>query len=492
MTTLMLLSFITASAYDFMVDGLAYNVVSLPDLTCEVAQADTEYSGDIVIPSTVTYQGRTLTVIRIGGNDSEKGAFYKCSALTSVEIPNSVTTIGTTAFNGCSALTSIEIPSSVTEIGDYAFGGCSALTSVEIPNSIKWINPGVFAGCKAFTSVKIPTSVTWIGGSAFSNCSLLTTVEIPNSVTAIYSGAFYNCSSLTTVEIPNSVTAIYSETFYECSSLTSIVIPNSVTKIGKYAFRYCSSLTSVVIPNSETWLDDLAFGDCPLKSIIWGPKGNISFNDRYGIEPFENTSLEYLEILPSVSESIKIIGSDKKTRPELPSLKKLSLGRSLLADEIGSALCPALTDLELTGHVKSFEIGGAPSIKNLTIDNGVELTTGAYGAYMSKYDKLECITMKGDVPRFIPTFAHTTYFNAKLRVPKGTLQAYQNAEGWENFWNIEEYEVEVGIDEVPVEVGDKTECGRYDLHGRPVDDTYRGVTIIRYTDGSARKVMTTR
>lgn len=372
MTTLMLLSFITASAYDFMVDGLAYNVVSFPDLTCEVTYSDTEYSGDIVIPSTVTYQGRTLTVIRIRGNYFEKGAFYECSALTSVEIPNSVTTIG-----------------------EYAFYGCSSLGSVEIPNS--------------------------------------------------------------------------------------------VTTIDGMAFSYCSSLTSVEISNSVTEISDAAFIACPIKSLIWESKQDIA-----GVLGWY---LEYLEILPSVNEPI-IIFSNKLTINynytylKLTELKKLSLGRSLTY-ESSFLECSNLTELELTGYVQRFELV-APDVINLTIDKGVELDAGEYGGDMSKYDKLECITMKGNVPQFIPTFANVTYLNAKLRVPKGTLSAYQNAEGWKNFWNIEEHEEEVGIDEVPVEVGAKTECGRYDLQGRPVDDTYHGVTIIRYTDGSAKKVVTTR
>ena len=517
MTTLMLLSFITASAYDFMVDGIAYNVVSLPDLTCEVTQADTKYSGDIVIPSTVTYQGRTLTVIRIDGG--EDGAFYECSALTSVEIPNSVTTIGNNAFSGCWSLTSVEIPNSVTTIGKEAFRACSSLVSVEIPNSVTTIGYSTFQRCSSLVSVEIPNSVTTIGAWAFDNCSSLVSVEIPNSVTTIYSNAFSGCSSLVSVEIPNSVTEIETRVFYWCPSLTSVEIPNSVTTIGKEAFRACSSLVSVEIPNSVTTIGEDAFRgcsslvsveipnsvttirsgafeDCPLKSLIWGSDRGIWFKiaDPYNQSfSFENAYLEYLEILPSVSKRIALINGNVK-RVELPSLKKLSLGRSLslVDDYYGYGLaCHNLTELELTGYVKYFKIY-VSSLKNLTIDKGVELDAGEYGADMSKYDKLECITIKGNVPQFIPTFANATYLNAKLRVPKGTLQAYQNAEGWKNFWNIEEYDPNSGIDEVPVQVGAKTECGRYDLQGRPVDDTYRGVTIIRYTDGSARKVMTTR
>ena len=473
MTTLMLLSFITASAYDFMVDGIAYNVVSLPDLTCEVTQADTKYSGDIVIPSTVTYQGRTLTVIRIDGG--EDGAFYECSALTSVEIPNSVTTIDADAFHKCSSLVSVEIPNSVTTIGDCAFCNCYSLVSVEIPNS-----------------------VTTIGLEAF-YCSSLVSVEIPNSVTWIEVGTFYGCSALTSVEIPNSVTKIGSEAFYGCSSLVSVEIPNSVTTIGDSAFKDCSSLTSVEIPNSVTGIGWYAF-DAPIESLIWSSDIDIVLSrDEYHNWPGQHnyyyeirpSKLKYLEILPSNSKPIMVIWEEKDTY--FSSLKKLSLGRSLDNNDLDANYlkCPNLTELELTGYVKSFNIDGRNSVKNLTIDNGVELEAGEYGAYMSKYDKLECITMKGNVPQFIPTFANATYLHAKLRVPKGTLQAYQNAEGWKNFWNIEEYDPNSGIDEVPVGVGAQTECGRYDLQGRPVDGTYRGVTIIRYTDGSAKKVVTT-
>lgn len=456
-----MLSFITALAYDFKVDGIAYNVVSLPDLTCEVTQSDIEYSGDIAIPSTVTYQGRTLSVIGI-----EESAFKDCTRLRSVTVPQSVTTIKACTFLNCTLLIYVQLPNTITLIGASAFEGCSQLPSITIPNSVREIGAGAFSECRSLTSIKIP-----------------------NSVREIWDNGFSGCQSLTSVEIPTSVTIIRNKTFSDCRSLVSIIIPKSVTKIESKAFSNCLLLTSVNIPNSVRYIGERAFIGCHLKSMIWESSIDICVHnseDYYSSNyPFECTFLEYLKILPSVSKPIAIYPG------KLPSLKKLSLGRSLSCDYYDGLRCPNLTELELTGYVESFNIGGRNSVKNLTIDNGVELDAGEYGADMSKYDKLECITMKGDVPQFIPTFANVTYLNAKLRVTKGTLRAYQNAEGWKNFWNIEEHEEEVGIDEVPVEVGAKTECGRYDLQGRPVDDTYRGVTIIRYTDGSAKKVVTT-
>ena len=188
-------------------------------------------------------------------------AFYTCSALISVTIPNSVTKIGDRAFEGCSALTSVTIPNSVTTIGEGAFVDCR-LTSVTIPNSVTKIGDRAFEGCSALTSVTIPNSVTKISDLAFARCSALTSVNIPNSVTEIGSSAFDWCERLTSISIPNSVTEIGSSAFEDCRSLTSVTIPNSVTKISNLAFCLCVSLTSVTIPNSVKNIGSLAFFKC--------------------------------------------------------------------------------------------------------------------------------------------------------------------------------------------------------------------------------------
>ena len=148
-------------------------------------------------------------------------------------------------FNDCKRLTSITIPDSVTSIGSRAFAGCDSLTSVTIGNSVTSIGDYAFAGCDSLTSVTIPNSVTSIGDRAFYNCTSLTSVTIPNSVTSIGSYAFSSCSGITSVTIGNSVTSIGERAFYSCTSLTSVTIPDSVTSIGDNAFIYCSSLTSI-------------------------------------------------------------------------------------------------------------------------------------------------------------------------------------------------------------------------------------------------------
>ncbi|MCQ2202328.1 MAG: leucine-rich repeat domain-containing protein [Bacteroidales bacterium] len=164
---LLLMTFIVnvgAWASDFEFGGISYNVTSSSDLTVEVTYIDNKYSGDVVIPSSVTYEGTTYSVTQIGDV-----AFYGCSGLTSVVIPSSVTRIGNDAFEECSGLTSVEIPSSVTEIGFAAFRDCSVLTSVTISEGVTFIDSYAFQGCYNLTSVTIPSTVTDIGVDAFPN-----------------------------------------------------------------------------------------------------------------------------------------------------------------------------------------------------------------------------------------------------------------------------------------------------------------------------------
>ena len=160
-------------------------------------------------------------------------------------IPNSVTSIGNSAFYNCEALSSITIPNSVTSIGKSAFSGCSSITSVVIPDSVTSIGESAFTYCDSLTSITIPNSVTSIGKAAFYYCSALTSVTISKSITSIGDWTFQYCRSLTSVTIPNSVTYIGERTFEDCRSLTSVTIPNNVTSIGDRAFYACSSLTSI-------------------------------------------------------------------------------------------------------------------------------------------------------------------------------------------------------------------------------------------------------
>ena len=136
------------------------------------------------------------------------------------------------AFSGCSYITSITIPDSVTSIEGHAFSGCSGLTSIIIPDSVTWIGGAAFEGCSSLTSIILPKGVTRIGRGVFEGCSSLTSITLPKSVTSIGRGAFDGCSSLTSITLPKSVTTIENYAFRDCSSLTSITILKGVTSIG--------------------------------------------------------------------------------------------------------------------------------------------------------------------------------------------------------------------------------------------------------------------
>ena len=329
-TIAVLLCSLTASAHDFEVDGIYYNITSSTDHTIEVTSSDgTEYYGSITLPATVTHNDVNYSVTSIGDR-----AFFYCSSLTAITIPDGVTSIGDDAFFGCSSLTAITLPDGVTSIGGGAFYGCSSLTTITIPEGVTSIGEYAFYSCSSLaaivvaegnttydsrngcnaiietnsntliqgcsatiipegvtsigkyaflgcslTSIIIPESVTSIGGGAFLGCSSLTTITLPESVTSIGGGAFSGCSSLTTITIPEGVTSIGARAFYGCSKLTAITIPEGVTSIGDNAFAYCSSLTAITLPEGVTSIGKYAFLGCSLTAINI-PKGVTSIGNN--------------------------------------------------------------------------------------------------------------------------------------------------------------------------------------------------------------------
>ena len=357
LTMLMSMTSIVAFAYDANVNGIYYNFsgtqASVAYLYYLNSNNSSAYSGNVVIPETVTYNGTTYSVTSI-----DSYAFFYCFGLTSVTIPNSVTSVGERAFSDCSALTEVNynatnctymgsssypvfyecsslttlnIGNNVQSIPSYAFSGCSRLTSVTIPNSVSSIGGYAFGFCSGLTSVTIPNSVFSIGGYAFSGCSGLTSVTIGNSVTSIGDYPFSYCSDLTSIKvpatdfsafcrvvslvksnigkpiimidaddneiieysIPEEVKSIDDYTFYNCSGLISVTIPNSVTSIGNSAFSGCSGLMSIKVPAT----DFSAF--CRVASLA---RSNIG-KPIILIDADDNEIMDY-----SIPEGVKSIG----------------------------------------------------------------------------------------------------------------------------------------------------------------------------------------
>ena len=396
---LMSLCAIYASAVE--IDGICY-IINGSEATVTyrggTAYYNT-YSGNVIIPSTITYNDITYTVTSIGYQ-----AFYNCNGLMSISIPNTISSIDRFAFSGCSSLTSVTIPNSVTSIGGFAFEDCSSLetlnynavdcssfdynssnncqvfystiTTINIGDEVKKI-PGNFArGLYKLTNITIPNSVTAIGAYAFYGCGRLTSVTIPNSVTAIGEKAFWECTALetlnynavdcadftyvndgynikrnkafhhtliTTINIGDEVKRIPNYFAYNMYNICSITIPNSVTSVGNYAFSECPVLTSFSIGNSVTSIGSYAFSSCSGLTSINIPNsvtsiGSYAFSSCSGL-----TSI-------NIPNSVTSIGS------------------------YAFSSCSGLTSINIPNSVTSIGssvFSGCTSLKSVTIPNSV-------------------------------------------------------------------------------------------------------------------------
>ena len=408
-TLILLLCCVSVSAHDFEVDGIYYNITSEEDLTVEVTERN--YSGEVIIPSYVIYEGIEYSVTRIGFD-----AFHYCN-LTSITIPEGVTSIGDDAFYDCS-LTSITIPESVTRIGQEAFRGCtgelivncnipmsafsrSNFTKVTIGDNVTTIGQAAFSSCSSLASIAIPESVTSIGSGAFNGCSSLTSITIPESVTSIGSGVFLDCtgelivncnipssvfygSNFTKITIGNSVTTIGDNAFAYCRELTGITFHEGLTSIGMWAFKSCEGLTSITLPESVTSIGDYAFYECSNLTSINIPEGVTSIEDGTFLNCGSLTSISF-------PENVKTIGSEAFSG------------------------CYALTSIVLPKNLETVEANAFASCNRLS----------------NVYCYAESVPSLAS-----SAFVNSTIENAILRVPADALDSYKTTMPWSRFGSI--------------------------------------------------------
>lgn len=430
-----------ASAYDFVADGIAYTITSFTEFECSVVANDSSYRGDITIPETVSFNGRTLTVKSIGDK-----AFYQNEALTSVTIPATVTTIGQYAFrecinlqtvaltdgltdigrstfSGCSSIESIELPASLTKIGDYCFSGCTALSKIELPAAVSELSDGCFSGCSNLKYMDL-SNVETIGDYAFSGCTNLAEVKFGDKLRFIGSEAFENCG-FEEFTIPNSVTS-RGNILKDCDKLQSLTIGNGITRI-EYndlisgctnikKFIIADEATALTYDNGESYEYQILYGNAPFEFVYIGrDMVSAQHGNYYYYPPFKgNTHIKTVEIGEFVTD--------------LPFYDDYGFFEN----------CTSLDSIKIWGlpTIPENFAKGDTALKYVEISNKTtKIESGAFDGCTS----LETIVLKAlTPPTYSSGFTSDLYLNCRLLIPEGTEALYKNVSPWNNFWNIVE------------------------------------------------------
>lgn len=335
--------------------------------------------------------GSNITTFTFGDKvDSiPDGLCEKMTKLTSVIIPESVKSIGASAFSGCTDITSVIIGSGVTEIGSNAFSGCTGLADVNLPNGVKTIGDDAFYNCSGITSISIPNSVTSIGKRAFCGCNGITSITIPESVTSVGNSAFVGCTSLTSVvwnvkrcndEYDGTFTPFYYYYAGGNSSITSFTFGDNVESIPANLCRGLSNLTCVTIPENVTSIGRNAFYNCRrITSVVWNAKTCDGWGGR-----------DYAPFCDARSTVISFTFGDKvESIPaylcyEMSKLSAITIPESVTSIGDGAfAICNNLTSCTLLSETP-------PAIGNGTFgyDGSMPITVpcGATQAYRDAWD----------------------------------------------------------------------------------------------------------
>ena len=468
------------------------------------------YSGDVVIPSTVTQNDVVYTVTSFA-----KNAFYNSSQMTSLTIPKSVTSIkyhrgffyncnklasivveeGNPNYDsreGCNALIetasnkllygtpSSFIPNSIATIGVAAMTHLN-VTTLTIPNSVTTIEDGAFSGCTELTSVYIGTGLEHIGENIFNECSKLKTVEINSNslVSKNYTSEEINVSGLLwgssveeiilgenvtsvgehafvrgnfkSLKMSDNLTTIGDNAFWECPKLTSIEFSNNLEYIGQWAFAGCMELPSVTIPRSVKCIDLIAFQWCNKLTKV-----EVNSN-----EVVSRDGEQFYTLMSCFGKQVKeyMLGED---------VKKIAY--------IAFAESEKLTTVTISSHLTCVD------------DSAFHKCTSLEDVYLYA----EQVPQTGK-----DIFVDSNYKNATLHVPANAVEAYRNAEQWKDFGNIvalteEDPKPTTGIDDMEKRVVERetpTAQHYYTIDGKQLSALRRGVNIVKMSDGTTRKVV---
>lgn len=516
---------IPVSAYDFEVDGIAYTITSLTDLTVSVEKLINVDLTEVYIPENVEYKSKHLKVSAI-----ENSAFKGRRKLNAINLPNTIVTIGSSAFENASALTIITLPESVEYIGADAFSGCTSITTLNIPKGIEQIRPRTFYGCKSLISINLNSNIKSIGAAAFKNSGLqsitipssvtllgesafagtpIESILLPNGIEVIPENCFSDCLKLSQVSLSSST--ISSEAFRNCSALQQISLPENLTTIGDRAFEGCTNLVEFSIPPEVISIEPTILWDCPNISKLTIGK-SLKGLPVYANNDYSSGGYSYQTLggYYSYDPGFGIYGPYIKDEIYLQGVKEFVIEDSntefsIKGFQINNNTCTppfANTDLDYyyvgrplvditkwssntgsnsftvkikqgTGRINKLEVNGNctsvpyfyQKVNTLKLGTNIKVFNLA-NIYKDDLVKIECLSETPPVcTNTYYNFPTKVYTDAILCVPFGCKQAYANAEIWKNFWNIVEAEVGSGILDIIDDGSLKTYYQVYDLKG---------------------------
>lgn len=520
-TVLLSLS-LSASAYDFEVDGIAYTITSLTDLTVCVEKLVSPDIAEVHIPESIEYKNKNLKVSSIANN-----AFKGNKKLNAIYLPNTIVSIGSSAFMDDSMLTTINMPESLTYIGEDAFSGCLSITTFNIPEGVNEINSRTFAGCVSLSRIDLNSNIKSIGNGAFRNSGLqsitipssvillgkdtfagshLESILLPTGIEVIPERCFSDCLKLSQVTLSSST--ISSEAFRNCGALQQISLPENLTTIGDRAFEGCTNLIEFSIPSETISIEPTILWNCPniskltigrslkglpVYSIDDDSSGGYSYQTLggyysyipggygYGPRITDETYLQGVKefVIEDSNAEFSIKGfliNNKTSTPPFANteLNYYYVGRPLIDIESWRSTKGAVgfsAAIEQgTGRIKKLEINGSctsvpyfyQKVDTLKLGTNIK-NFYLYNIFKDDIVKIECLS---EIPPVCTgSFPTKVYTDAILYVPFGCKQAYANAEIWKNFWNIVEAEVDSGILDVIDDVSLETHYQVYDLKG---------------------------
>ena len=437
--------------YDVQFSNNTQEIKSYAFQNCAITQI--ELPSSLISIGTSAFQGSPLSSINFPSNlkTIAREAFRGCM-FSEIIIPNSVTIIGQDGFADCKSLKKVKIEDAAIRMTG-AFGGCNALTDVDLGKNVVELITGFqdyacFQDCNSLEKIILPNSLKTLPENTFDGCTNLKEIILPNELISIGDGAFRQCKGLKEINLPSSIQTIGSYAFNDCSQVCKIILPASLTSIGSYAFSGCNSLTSILIPEFVTNLNYNTFQYCSnLETVIFDNTvveiknscfqncTNLKFVELGKVTSIENAFNDCTKL-----ESIIIPNSVESISGAFigcTSLKKVVIGTGTKTLNGTFQNCSKLTNVEIRSKVLT-------SVGNSTFQNcrslkKIELPASVTSIGQRAFEGCSVLGNVYMLPTTPPGIDGTTfsdYNTPTLHVPADAKTAYTKADNWKNFTNV--------------------------------------------------------